>query len=152
MYFGKRMISKYEFCLWDLYEYPLLQNTTKHSWVSRLRLKTATQLKKLRRVLFALQTAKKNIEATYFDHCKLTNVKLYLNSEFHPYDLNLDFDKYKTAVLYDLYVRFHISYYQILRKNRETLLNKKNFLHGYTHVIIDCSRQIHQERYRAIRI
>ena len=40
---------------------------------------------------------------TYFDHCKLTNVKLYLNSEFYSYDyLNLDFDKYKTAVLYNM--------------------------------------------------
>jgi len=29
-----------------------------------------------------------------FDDCKLTNAKLYLNSECYPYvDLNLDFDK-----------------------------------------------------------
>ena len=63
---------------------------------------------------------------TYFVHCKLTNVKLYLNSEFYPYDdLNLDFNKYKTAVLYDMYVRFRISYYQIPWKNHETLLNIK---------------------------
>jgi len=28
---------------------------------------------------------------THFDHCKLTNVKLYLNSEFYPYiNLNLE--------------------------------------------------------------
>ncbi|XP_024873988.1 uncharacterized protein LOC112455976, partial [Temnothorax curvispinosus] len=37
---------------WDLYEYPLLQNTTKHSWA----IKTATQLEKPRYVVFALQT------------------------------------------------------------------------------------------------
>ena len=43
------------FCSWDLYEYPLLQNTTKHSWA----IKTATQLEKPRYVLFALQAAKK---------------------------------------------------------------------------------------------
>ncbi|XP_077279182.1 uncharacterized protein LOC143906804 [Temnothorax americanus] len=42
---------------WDLYEYPLLQSTTKHSWA----VKTATQLEKPRYVIFALQTGRKNI-------------------------------------------------------------------------------------------
>ncbi|KYN18664.1 hypothetical protein ALC57_09023 [Trachymyrmex cornetzi] len=108
--------------------YPLLQNTTKHSWA----IKTATQLKK--NIMKATKT--------YFDHRKLTNVKIYLNSEFYPYnDLNLNFDEYKTAVSYDMYVRFRTSYYQISWENRKTLLNMKNFLRGYTHVIIDCSRQ-----------
>ena len=37
---------------WDLYEYPLLQNTTKHLWV----VKTTTQLEKLQYIIFALQT------------------------------------------------------------------------------------------------
>ena len=34
---------------WDLYEFPLLQNTTKHSWT----VKTSTQLEKPRYVIFA---------------------------------------------------------------------------------------------------
>ncbi|XP_077272090.1 uncharacterized protein LOC143902789 [Temnothorax americanus] len=42
---------------WDLYEYPMLQSTTKHSWA----VKTATQLEKPRYVIFALQTGRKNI-------------------------------------------------------------------------------------------
>ncbi|XP_011877608.1 PREDICTED: uncharacterized protein LOC105567377, partial [Vollenhovia emeryi] len=37
---------------WDLYEFPLLQQTTKHSWA----IKTATQLEKPRYVIFVLQT------------------------------------------------------------------------------------------------
>ena len=45
-----------------------------------------------------------NATKTYFDHCKLTNEKFYPNSEFYPYDdLNLNFDKYKTTILYDMY-------------------------------------------------
>ncbi|XP_024874032.1 uncharacterized protein LOC112456000 [Temnothorax curvispinosus] len=76
---------------WDLYEYPMLQSTTKHSWA----IKTATQLEKPRYVIFALQTGRKNImsqNVSVFDACNLTNVKLYLNSEFYPYDdMNLDF-------------------------------------------------------------
>ncbi|KAL6265909.1 hypothetical protein P5V15_002752 [Pogonomyrmex californicus] len=42
---------------WDLYEFPLLQRTTKHSWA----IKTATQLEKPRYVIFALQTGRKNV-------------------------------------------------------------------------------------------
>ncbi|XP_070521660.1 uncharacterized protein [Cardiocondyla obscurior] len=51
---------------WDLYEYPLLQSTTKHSWA----VKAATQLEKLRYVIFALQTDRKNVmskKSTIFD-------------------------------------------------------------------------------------
>ncbi|XP_071580492.1 uncharacterized protein [Temnothorax nylanderi] len=91
---------------WDLYEYPLLQNTTKHSWA----IKTATQLEKPRYVVFALQTGRKNVmsaDTSRFDDCNLTNVKLYLNSEVYPYDdLNLDFGKPRWAILYDMYARF----------------------------------------------
>ena len=52
-----------------------------------------------------------------FDDCKLTNAKLYLNSECYSYDdLNLDFDKNRCAILqghdlYDLYARFCKGYY-----------------------------------------
>ena len=52
----------------------------------------------------------------YFDTCRLTNVKLYLNCEFYPYDnLNSDFDKI-AAILYDMYLRFRTFYYQISRE------------------------------------
>ncbi|XP_018314336.1 uncharacterized protein [Mycetomoellerius zeteki] len=91
---------------WDLYEFPLLQSTTKHSWT----IKTAIQLEKPRYVIFALQTGRKNVmieDISRFDDCKLTNAKLYLNSECYPYDnLNLDSDKNRCAILYDLYARF----------------------------------------------
>ncbi|XP_070154059.1 uncharacterized protein [Polyergus mexicanus] len=57
---------------WDLYEFPLLQRTTKHSWS----IKTATQLEKPRYVVFVLQTGRKNVmseDTSRFDDCKLTN-------------------------------------------------------------------------------
>ena len=41
-----------------------------------------------------------------------TNVWLYLNFATYPYDdPNLDFDWRKYAVLYDMYAKFHESYY-----------------------------------------
>ncbi|XP_029668605.1 uncharacterized protein LOC115238702 [Formica exsecta] len=54
---------------WDLYEFPLLQSTTKHSWA----VKAATQLEKPRYVIFALQSGRKNVlsqEISQFDDCK----------------------------------------------------------------------------------
>ena len=124
---------------WELFEYPLLQNTTKHSWA----VKTATQIEKPRFVIFALQTGRKNImsqDATIFDDCNLINVKLYLNSECYPYDdLNLDFRKSRYAILFDMYQRFRKSYYG--RDCYDTLLNVTTFLERGPFVVIDCSRQ-----------
>jgi len=77
---------------------------------------------------------------TYFDTCKLIKVKLYLNSEFYPYDdLNLDFDK-RRAILYDMYLRFRTSYYQIPRERNESF-QLNSFLKDFTLVTFDCSRQ-----------
>jgi len=124
---------------WDLYEYPLLQSTTKHSWA----VKTATQLEKPRYVIFALQTGRKNImsrDVSVFDDCNLTNVKLYLNSEFYPYDdLNLDFGKNRYAILFDMYARFRKAYYGY--DCYETLLTVVTFLTNGPFVVIDCARQ-----------
>ncbi|XP_024875706.1 uncharacterized protein LOC112457066, partial [Temnothorax curvispinosus] len=114
-------------------------NTTKHSWA----IKTATQLEKPRYVVFALQTGRKNVmsaDTSRFDDCKLTNVKLYLNSEVYPYDdLNLDFGKHRWAILYDMYARFCKGYYGY--EYLEPSLTVSTFLHNGPFVIIDCSRQ-----------
>ncbi|XP_076283918.1 uncharacterized protein LOC143220353 [Lasioglossum baleicum] len=122
---------------WELYEYPLLQATTKHTWA----IKTAPQMEKPRYVIFALQTARKNNltkTATHFDHCALANIRLYLNSETYPYDdLNVDFEKDKYALLYDMYTKFQESYYG----NGEALLNVIDFLKYGPFIVLDCSRQ-----------
>lgn len=124
---------------WDLYEFPLLQRTTKHSWA----VKTATQLEKPRYVIFALQTDRKNnleADVSLFSHCYLTNVKLYLNSEFYPYDdMNLDIAKKKYAILYDMYARFRKSYYGC--NSGTALLTVTQLFHYGPFVVIDCSRQ-----------
>jgi len=57
------------------------------------------------------QVEKTSEDISRFDDCKLTNAKLYLNLECYPYDLNLDFDKNRCAILYNLYARFCKSYY-----------------------------------------
>ncbi|XP_012054323.1 PREDICTED: uncharacterized protein LOC105617375 [Atta cephalotes] len=121
---------------WDLYEFPLLQSQPNIRGPSR------RLLEKPRYVIFAMQTGRKNVmseDVSRFD-CKLTNAKLYLNSECHPYDLNLDFDKNRCAILlYDLYARFCKSYYGY--EYLEPSLTFTIFLRNIPFVIIDCSRQ-----------
>ncbi|XP_072744143.1 uncharacterized protein [Anoplolepis gracilipes] len=122
---------------WDLYEFPMLHSTTKHSWT----VKTASQLEKPRYVIFALQTNRKNVaskDITKFDDCKLTNVKLYLNSDFYPYD-DLNFDKKRYAILFDMYARFRKSHYGC--NNDNVLFTMAKFLECGPLTVIDCSRQ-----------
>ncbi|XP_070152497.1 uncharacterized protein [Polyergus mexicanus] len=137
--FDRRRYLNVAFRSWDFYEFPLLQSTTKHSWA----VKAVTQLEKPRYIIFALQSRKKNVlfeEPSLFDDCKLANVKLYLNSDFYPYDdMNLDFDKHKVAVLYYMYSKFRRTYYGC--DNDEALLNLNKFLIHGPLVVIDCSRQ-----------
>ena len=122
---------------WSLNEYPLLQATTKHTWT----VKATSQIEKPRYVLFGMQTNRKNQPdkpASIFDPNNLTNIRLYLNSEMYPYDdLNLDFDKYKYALLYDMYAKFGQSYYG----HGEPLLNAIEFFQYAPIAAIDCSRQ-----------
>ncbi|XP_024883765.1 uncharacterized protein LOC112462296, partial [Temnothorax curvispinosus] len=127
------------FCSWDLYEFPLLQSTTKHSWA----VKAAPQLEKPRYVIFALQTGRRNEfagDASRFDHCALANVKLYLNSEFYPYDdVNVDFESDKFAVLYEMYAKFRGAYYGNGRD--DALFSPREFARVAPLAVIDCSRQ-----------
>lgn len=123
---------------WDLYEYPMLPKTTKHSWS----IKTSSQLEKPRYVIFGLQNNRKNSkvnDCSVFDHCKLTNVTLFLNSQYYPYEsLNLKIDENKYSILYEMYTRFRQSYYNY---PTDPLLDLRSFKDKAPLFVIDCSRQ-----------
>lgn len=123
---------------WDLYEYPLLPQTTKQSWA----VKTSSQLEKPRFVVVGLQTLRKNNlmkDMSQFDHCNVRDVKVFLNSNYFPYEnLNIKFKENKYALLYEQYTRFQQSYYN---RRAEPLLSFKEFLEKAPLFVIDCSRQ-----------
>lgn len=123
---------------WELFEYPQLQKSQSHTWS----VKSATQLEKPRYIIIAFQTDRKNkftVNASKFDHCNLTNIKLYLNSEMFPYDnLNLNFDKNQFAILYEMYSNFQQSYYE---RENEPLFSPVDFKDIAPLIVIDCSRQ-----------
>lgn len=124
---------------WELHEYPVLPTTNIHTW----NIKASNQLEKPRYVIFGLQTGRKNNmkkNMSHFDHCNLSNIKLYLNSNVYPYDnLNLNFKKNQWAILYEMYARFQQSYYQ--KESSEPCLSINEFLTKAPLVVIDCSQQ-----------
>ncbi|XP_044575160.1 uncharacterized protein LOC123258968 [Cotesia glomerata] len=131
-------IQKIDFRTWELYEYPLLPATTNHIWT----IKTTNQLEKPRFVILGFQTARKNQSnqnASEFDHCSITDIKLFLNYQSYPYgNLNLNITNNQYALMYDMYTNFQRAYYG---KEAEPLLAKKDFLNKAPLYIIDCSKQ-----------
>lgn len=124
---------------WELHEFPLLQQTTQHTW----NIKTSNQLEKPRYIIFALQTDRKNTvtrDVSNFQHCNLKNIKLFLNSTFYPYEnLNLCFGDRQIAIAYDMYSRFQQSYYHKFKS--EPCVTLKQFIDNAPLFVIDCSQQ-----------
>ncbi|XP_025407073.1 uncharacterized protein LOC112681019 [Sipha flava] len=123
----------------ETFEYPELGNSKNVVW----NLKTASKLEKLRYVIIGLQKGRKNTlekECSFFDNCKLTNVKVILNSNIYPYDnLNLDFDKNNFTLLYDMYASFQESYYE--KGERNPILRPTEFCKHAPIIVIDTSKQ-----------
>lgn len=124
---------------WELYEYPLLPTTSKHVWT----VKTSNQLEKPRFVILCFQTNRKGhrlANASQFDHCNISNVKLYLNSQHYPYgNLNINIDQNQYAVLYSMYTNFQNAYYG--KETAEPMLKKAHFIEYVPLIVIDCSKQ-----------
>lgn len=76
---------------WDLYELPVVPQTQSHTWC----VKTTNKVNKPRYVIVAFQENRNNVATSNpseFDHCNVSNMKLYLNNERFPYDdYNLQF-------------------------------------------------------------
>ncbi|KAE9521484.1 hypothetical protein AGLY_018118, partial [Aphis glycines] len=118
----------------ETFEYPELGTTKKVVW----NLKTASKLEKPRFIIIGLQKERKNSlekDCSVFDHCNITNVKVFLNSIAYPYDnLNLDFAKNNFTLLYDMYTSFQESI-------RNPILSPSTFLTHAPIIVIDTSKQ-----------
>lgn len=123
---------------WDLYEYPLLPKTRKHTWS----IKTSSQTEKPRFVIIALQTNRKHnaeMSMAEFDHCNVRDVRVFLNSSYYPYEgLNINFSDNKFLLIYEQYARFQQYYHG---RRSEPLSSLKDFKDIAPLFVIDCSRQ-----------
>ena len=135
----KRQPLSIPFRSWELHQYPALPTTGRQMWT----IKTSSQLEKPRFVILTFQTRRKNDvkkHADEFDHCKVTNARLFLNDKYYPYDnLNLDIANGRYALLYDMYSRFQKSYYHRTQSN--VLLSPDEFRDKAPLFVFDCSRQ-----------
>lgn len=123
---------------WELIEYPELLETTRHNWP----IKTSTKVETPRHVLVAFQSNKRGDlkkDMSKFDHCKLRNINVFLNSERYPYnDLQLDFNTNKFATLYEMFSEFRQKYYNY---PIEPIFTPKEFKEKAPLVYINCSHQ-----------
>lgn len=96
---------------WDLYELPLVPQTSRHTWS----VKTTNHVNKPRFVVVAFQTNRNNqvtTDASLFDHCNVKNIKLYLNNQRFPYDdMNLQFDQSNYHEVFMMLSKIQRSYY-----------------------------------------
>jgi hypothetical protein len=123
---------------WHACEMPLNPNVNKIEW----QMKTSTQMERPRYALLALQTNKRNnatANAFNVDHCKVKNVKLYLNGKSFPYsDLNLNITKKNGALLWEMFTGFRDTYYG---KEKDPMITQKQFMSNSSLIVIDCSMQ-----------
>lgn len=127
---------------WDLYEYPTLPQTQKNIWT----IKTSNNLQKPRYVIFGMQTNRNGVinrDSTKFDHCTMSQVKLFLNSECYPYEnATVDFANIKAGLLYEALSTFQESYYPDRNADMcEPYVSLTSFYTDAPLVVFDCSRQ-----------
>lgn len=124
---------------WDLYELPALPKTHRHTWS----VKTTSQVHKPRYVIVAFQTAKHNVfngNSSRFDHCNITNLKLYLNNERYPYDdMNLNFSEQNYLELFYMFQNIQQSYYNEISFSNPMSMDIDNFLRKPIFTF-DCTR------------
>lgn len=110
----RREIVPLPFRSWDMYELPNVPETNRNIWS----VKTTTHTTKPRYVIVAFQTNRNHVakqNPRIFDHCDLSNVRLYLNNERYPYDdMNLNFQQQHDGnftEMYNVLGRIQYDYY-----------------------------------------
>lgn len=136
----KRQTVQMVYRSWELYEHPSLPENDKHIWS----VKTSSQINTPRYIIIGFQTNRNNqikADKSGFDHCQISDLKVYLNSVSYPYEnINTDFKRNQYAVLYDMYSKFQRSYYHNTYKSLP-LLSYSQYKQNAPLIVIDCSRQ-----------
>lgn len=123
---------------WDLYEFPVLPTTNRHTWS----VKTMSQVKKPRYVIFAFQTDRRIYakDSSEFDHCSISNIKLYSNNERYPYDdLNLNISENHFHELFYMMQGIQKTYYNEVSSINPTVYDLTHFL-SRPLFAFDCTR------------
>lgn len=127
---------------WDLYELPVMPTTTRHTWA----IKTTNKVNQPRYVIVAFQTNRNNlagdVNASTFDNCDISNMKLYLNNDRFPYDdYSLNFGQWTYHELYFMMTQIQKSYYNGTG-GTNSLIEAMTFANHRTNTIyaFDCTK------------
>lgn len=127
-----------------------------NSWVThrpRTAVVASSQLEKPRYVILGFQTARNNVlraDASAFDHCDISDVKLFLNSQYYPYgNMNLNMNNNQYALLYEMFANFQSSYYG---RNNEPIFNMTEFKNQAPLIVFDCSKQNESLKYAPVDV
>lgn len=111
----------------DMVEYPQLPLTTSHMWS----VKTVSHVNRPRYVIVGLQTNRKGVQvqnAGKFDPCYVSDVRVHLNSQIYPYNMNeLDIGGGIYAELFSHYASMQSSYYNNAETSNPFALNCSAF-------------------------
>ncbi|XP_039295008.1 uncharacterized protein LOC120353851 [Nilaparvata lugens] len=128
---------KLAFRKWEIHEYPVLPLSKEHSWT--IRTTSIADIPKY--VILAFQTNRKLImkaNMAKFDFCQLHNVKLYLNSQYYPYDHFLG----SKELMYKTFLDFAVSYYNLpVNAEYGNAVDFNTFKSETPIFVIDCSHQ-----------
>lgn len=134
----KRQSISVSYRSWDMYEMPQLPVCTKHIWT----VKSATQMSKPRFVFVVFQTSKQlvSVNSASFDNCAISDVKLFLNSEYYPYDnFNSHFTNRNYQELYHTFLQIQSTYYNEAVESAPVSMTYEQFgLHPI--FAFDCTR------------
>ncbi|XP_022200109.2 uncharacterized protein LOC111057002 [Nilaparvata lugens] len=122
---------------WELYTYPMLPQTRKHTWT----VKSTSQHEKPRYIVIGLQTARQGVAAannSCFDKCNMKDVRMFLNSRYYPYE-SIDGDDNR---IYNMYAAFNGVYNHGNAHASNPLFEKSAIGDGKIMLFaFDCSRQ-----------
>lgn len=138
-YLEKKQSIPVAYRSWDLCEMPQLPENSRHIWT----VKSTTQICKPRFVLVAFQTNALRVEVNSgsIDNCNISDVKLFLNSEFYPYDnFNSDFGNSKIIEQYLAYLRIQNAYYEGMPQGKNPFELTYNVFLQHPIFTFDCTR------------
>ncbi|XP_063223271.1 uncharacterized protein LOC134531492 [Bacillus rossius redtenbacheri] len=123
---------------WSLETYPNLTQSQNINW----NVKSSFAAEKPRYIIVAFQTNKQNdirADRSTFNHAKIKNIKVLLNSESYPYlDMNADFENGRYLLAYQMYAQYQQSYYGQLSS---PILGPSEFKNIAPLFVFDVSRQ-----------
>lgn len=137
-YLEKKQSISVHYRSWDLYEMPQLPQSRKHIWT----VKSTTQVSKPRFVFVVFQTNKQivSVNSATFNNCNISDVKLYLNSEYYPYNnFNSEFNTSNCHELYYNFMQIQSKYYGSEDKNNPAILTYAEFVQSPIFAF-DCTR------------